>query len=72
MTGAGTQRWIGRPEIETIEGALKASAYVARAYKHSLENGGASPAWAKKLDSGRWLFDADYVESDARENRETV
>ncbi|MCE9615770.1 MAG: hypothetical protein K8T26_15990 [Lentisphaerae bacterium] len=63
--------WIGRREIAAIDGALKASAYVARAYHHQKEHGD-PPAWARKLTGGQWLFDRRYIAADARENLATI
>lgn len=63
--------WIGHKTIAGIPGALKPSAYVARAYHHQQEHG-APPPWARKLESGRWLFDARYVQADAALNNATV
>ncbi len=57
--------WINPGEIAKIAGALKATAYVARAYRHAQEHGGQMPAWARKLDNGRWQFTADYIREDA-------
>jgi excisionase family DNA binding protein len=67
-----TTEWIGRKEIESIAGALKPSAYVARAYKHTQQNGGAFPAWARKQDNDKWLFLAEYIRADAKKNTETI
>ena len=67
-----TGRWIGRADIARIAGALQASAYVARAYLIQKENAGIAPPWARKQPNGHWLFDADYIQADARENRATL
>jgi excisionase family DNA binding protein len=67
-----TTEWIGRREIETIAGALKPSAYVARAYKYTNQNGGAFPDWARKLNDDKWLFRAEYIREDAKKNTETM
>ena len=65
-------RWIGRREIEAIEGALEPSAYVARAYKEALKHDGHPPCWAKKDETGQWLFDFGHIEADARTNIGTI
>lgn len=65
-------RWIGRRGIGKIEGALKASAYVGRAYKRAQHQDGQPPPWARKLRNGRWLFDIEYIEADARRNLATI
>lgn len=69
-SGLSTQsaEWIGRHEIEDIEGALKPSAYVARAYKYTMEYGH-SPIWARKVGGGHWLFERTYIQADAERNR---
>lgn len=64
--------WIGRSGIEAVDGALDPCAYVARAYKETRKNGGHPPGWARKQDNGQWLFDADYIKTDARINSETM
>jgi excisionase family DNA binding protein len=66
-----TTRWISRKEIEAIAGALKPSAYVARAYKHTRQNG-VFPDWAKKLGDDKWLFLTEYIRADAKKNTETM
>jgi len=65
-------RWIGRGDISQIEGTLKPSAYVARAYQHQKTHGGTLPSWADKQANGRWLFDAAYIHRDATHNRDTI
>lgn len=65
-------RWIGRREIEAIEGALEPSAYVARAYKEALKHDGHPPCWARKDETGQWLFDFGHIEADARTNIGTI
>jgi len=69
---APVERWIGRREIASIEGALKAAAYVQRAYLYSRDHGGDQPPWARKTEQGRWLFDPDYIEADAADNLRTI
>jgi hypothetical protein len=64
--------WIGRREIVAIKGAMKPSAYVARAYKHSLQNHGLPPDWAKKLGNSHWLFLESYIHADAKRNLESM
>jgi len=64
--------WIGRRDVEAIKGALKPSAYVARAYKYSLQNHGIPPDWAKKLDNSHWLFLESYIHADAKKNLESI
>lgn len=66
-----TLGWIGHKVIADIPGTLKPGAYVARAYHHQQEHG-TPPQWARKLDSGRWLFDERYVREDAALNLATV
>ncbi len=63
--------WIGKSDIAEIPGALKPSAYVARAYK-TTQKTGTSPDWARKLDSGKWLFNRQHIETDARYNLEHI
>lgn len=65
-------QWIGRSEIVLVDGALKPSAYVARAYKESLKHGGQPPEWARQLANGRWLFDVGYIRRDAEKNAGTI
>ena len=65
-------RWVGRSEIEAIEGALEPSAYVARAYKEVLKHEGHPPWWARKDESGQWQFDFVYIEADVRTNIDTI
>ena len=64
--------WLGRRDVLAIPGALKASAYVARAYLLQKNHGGHPPAWARKLPGGQWQFTRAYVETDARQNLATV
>jgi hypothetical protein len=64
--------WIARVDISQIEGTLKPSAYVARAYQYQKTHGGALPSWADKQPNGRWLFDEAYIHRDATHNRETI
>lgn len=66
------EKWMARSRIASIEGALKASAYVARAYNHAKAHDGKLPAWAGKLPNGRWVFDSAYIEADAESNRLTI
>jgi hypothetical protein len=68
----GITDWICRREIESIPGALKPGAYVARAYKYTQQNNGAFPAWARKLGNDQWLFNGDYIRADAKRNTETM
>jgi len=65
-------KWMPRSEIASIEGALKASAYVARAYNHAKTHRGKLPPWADKLPNGRWVFDRTYILADAKNNRLTI
>ncbi len=71
VSGASGGNWIGHREIAAIPGALKPSAYVARAYLHR-QTQGHMPPWAMKAANGRWQFDAAYIRSDAAENRATI
>ena len=64
--------WIGHREIRAVDGALRPSAYVGRAYRHEREQNGRLPEWAQKQDNGRWRFSRAYVEEDARVNLESV
>lgn len=64
--------WIGTQKIKDIEGALKPSAYVARAYRQAQKNDGRPPKWARKLGNGRWVFDIEYIKTDAKENLESI
>ena len=64
-------RWIERREIRGIEGALKPSAYVGRAYQYAKAHRGRSPEWATKK-KGHWLFRRSYIEADARANLKTI
>lgn len=64
--------WIGRKQIAEIKGALKPSAYVARAYTHQRTHNGTPPPWARKLETGPWQFDNAYVRADAAENLTAV
>ena len=70
--GASSIDWIERGEIEAIPGALTPSAYVARAYKETMAAAGRPPVWARKLESGKWLFDARYIAADAREQVDCI
>ncbi|MFC1497892.1 helix-turn-helix domain-containing protein [Verrucomicrobiota bacterium] len=62
-------KWIKSRDIGCIEGALKASVYITRAYRYVREHGGRYPQWAKKSERGHWLFDSTYIKEDAEENR---
>lgn len=63
--------WIPNGAIAGIPGALKPSAYVARAYHH-LQQHGEPPAWARKLPNGHWLFEETYIRADAAFNASTL
>ncbi len=65
-------QWMARSEIASVEGALKAGAYVARAYNYAKAHGGELPPWADKLPNGRWVFDRAYILADAEDNRLTM
>ena len=60
--------WIDSKAIQGIAGALKPSAYVARAYKYTRQNNGAFPEWTKKTDNEHWLFSLEYIKADAKIN----
>jgi excisionase family DNA binding protein len=68
---AASTQWMTRRDIEAVEGALQPAAYVQRAYLHARQHGGRPPGWARKTDGGRWLFDPDYIRSDAADNLAT-
>jgi excisionase family DNA binding protein len=63
--------WVPNSAIAEIPGALKPSAYVARAYHH-LQHHREPPPWARKLPNGHWLFDEAYVKADAALNATTL
>jgi len=63
---------MGRREIAVVEGALKPAAYVQRAYLYGRQHSGRLPSWARKTETGRWLFDADYILADAADNMRTI
>ena len=64
--------WIDSKAIQGIAGALKPSAYVARAYKYTRQNNGAFPEWTKKTDNEHWLFSLEYIKADAKINLTTI
>ena len=64
--------WINVQEIAKIDGALKAAAYVARAYRYAQDHGGQPPAWARKLENGRWQFALEYIREDAAAHSRTL
>ena len=63
--------WLDRHAISQQRGALKPSAYVARAYNYEKTHG-RLPAWARKVDGGKWLFAEAYISEDAALQIETV
>ena len=67
-----SEEWIGHREIRDIEGSLKPSAYVGRAYRYSQDNGGQLPEWARKQDNGRWQFHRAHIEADAGSNLKSL
>jgi len=56
--------WVGREQVITIPGALKPSAYIARAYKYhkAIEE---YPSWARK-EGRKWYFKPDYITADVK------
>ncbi len=65
------KEWIEARNVQRVEGALRSSAYIARAYKQTRKNNGVTPDWAKK-ENGQWLFDSEYIKADAKLNLETI
>jgi hypothetical protein len=70
--------WIDRSKVDRIPGALKSSAYVARASKHEKKHG-KPPPWARKetrVARGRtwkyWVFDKDHIKREVGAARETA
>lgn len=66
------EKWLGSRDIKRLEGTLKPSAYVARAYKYARQNHGIPPKWAKKSQDGHWLFDPKYIKVDADRKLESI
>ena len=64
----GERTWIERQDIKSIQGALKAGAYVARAYNYARDHDGQTPSWARKTSTGQWLFELGYIRADAADN----
>ena len=63
--------WLDRHAISQQRGALKPSAYVARAYNFEKAHG-RLPEWARKIDGGKWLFAEAYISEDAALQIETM
>ncbi len=66
------RQWINAREIKNVDGALKPSAYIGRAYRYGKDHENVLPEWASKTDACQWRFARSYVEESARENLETL